>query len=199
MVAEGSAVGAGGIGATAGARADRLMAESGDSTSAEGDGMLLTVIEGDGIIGAISGTYDSSGPDRVASVHADVTAGSAMIWGDFSADASSSASASAENVGAVGTNIYLGSYADDGTAYSEVYTTLGAGGLNYGEMEAYAGDSTRAKQKYKVVGNYQIVAEALSSNPPDFDIDSARGGAMTIKEVSGEAWTDDTGAYADVV
>jgi len=199
LVAEGSAVGAGAIGSTADASADLLMAETGDSTSASGENLWLTVIEGDGIIGAISGTYDSSGPDRVASVSGDVAAGSAMIWGDFSADTSSSASASAENVGAAGTNIFLGSYADDGTAYSEVYTTLGAGGLNYGEMEAYAGDSTRAKQKYKVVGNYQIVAEASSSNPPDFDIDSAGGWAMTIKDVSGEAWTDNTGAYADVV
>ena len=199
LVAEGSAVGAGGIGATAAASADLLMAESGDSTSASGENLRLTVIEGDGIIGAISGTYDSSGPDRVASVEGDVTAGSAMIWGDFNADTSSSASASAENVGAVGTNIYLGSYADDGTAYSEVYSTLGAGGLNFGEMEAYAGDSTQAKLKYKVVGNYQIVAVASSSNPPDFDTDSDGGWAMTIKDVSGEAWTDNTGAHADVI
>ncbi len=199
LVAEGSAVGAGGIGATADASADLLMAESGDSTSASGENLRLTVIEGDGIIGAISGTYDSSGPDRVASVEGDVTAGSAMIWGDFNADTSSSASASAENVGAVGTNIYLGSYADDGTAYSEVYSTLGAGGLNFGEMEAYAGDSTQAKLKYKVVGNYQIVAVASSSNPPDFDTDSDGGWAMTIKDVSGEAWTDNTGAHADVI
>ena len=199
LVAEGSAVGAGGSGATAAASADLLKAESGDSTSASGENLWLTVIEGDGIIGAISGTYDSSGPDRVASVEGDVTAGSAMIWGDFNADTSSSASASAENVGAAGTNIFLGSYADDGTAYSEVYSTLGAGGLNFGEMEAYAGDSTQAKLKYKVVGNYQIVAVASSSNPPDFDTDSDGGWAMTIKDVSGEAWTDNTGAHADVI
>ncbi len=199
VLAEGSAVGAGGSGATAGASADLLMAESGESTSASGENLRLTVIEGDGTIGAISGTYDSSGPDRFASVSGDVTAGSAMIWGDFSTDTSSSASASAENVGAAGTKIYLGSYADDGTAYSEVYTTLGAGGLNFGEMEAYAGDSTQAKLKYKVVGNYQIVAEASSSNPPDFDTDSDAGWAMTIKDVSGEAWTDNTGAHADVI
>ena len=199
VLAEGSAVGAGGSGATAGASADLLMAESGESTSASGENLRLTVIEGDGTIGAISGTYDSSGPDRFASVSGDVTAGSAMIWGDFSTDTSSSASASAENVGAAGTKIYLGSYADDGTAYSEVYTTLGAGGLNFGEMEAYAGDSTQAKLKYKVVGNYQIVAEASSSDPPDFDTDSDAGWAMTIKDVSGEAWTDNTGAHADVI
>ena len=197
LVAEGSAVGAGGIGATADASADLLMAESGDSTSASGENLWLTVIEGDGIIGAISGTYDSSGPDRVASVSGDVAAGSAMIWGDFSADTSSSASASAENVGAVGTNIYLGSYADDGTAYSEVYTTLGAGGLNFGEMEAHAGDSTQAKQKYSIVGNFQIVAEA--SNPPDYIIDPK--GGFGAYDVTGEAWTDNTDAYAvtDVV
>ena len=199
VLAEGSAVGAGGSGATAGASADLLMAESGESTSASGENLRLTVIEGDGTNGAISGTYDSSGPDRFASVSGDVTAGSAMIWGDFSTDTSSSASASAENVGAAGTKIYLGSYADDGTAYSEVYTTLGAGGLNFGEMEAYAGDSTQAKLKYKVVGNYQIVAEASSSDPPDFDTDSDAGWAMTIKDVSGEAWTDNTGAHADVI
>jgi len=195
LVAEGSAVGAGGYGATAAASADLLMAESGDSTSASGENLWLTVIEGDGIIGAISGTYDSSGPDRVASVSGDVAAGSAMIWGDFSADTSSSASASAENVGAVGTNIFLDSYADDGTAYSEVYTLLGAGGLNFGEMEAYAGDSTRAKQKYTVVGDFQIVAEA--SNPPDFDIDPK--GGFGAYDVTGEAWTDNTGAHAEVV
>ena len=93
LVAEGSAVGAGAIGSTADASADLLMAETGDSTSASGENLWLTVIEGDGIIGAISGTYDSSGPDRVASVSGDVAAGSAMIWGDFSADTSSSASA----------------------------------------------------------------------------------------------------------
>ena len=204
LVAEGSAVGAGGYGATAAASADLLKADSGDSTSASGENLRLTVIDGDGIIGAISGTYDSSGPDRVASVSGYVDDGSAMIWGDFSADTSSSASASAENVGAFGTNIYLGSYADDGTADSEVYTLLGpggvgAGGLNFGEMEAYAGDSTQAKLKYKVVGNYQIVAVASSSNPPDFDTDSDGGWAMTIKDVSGEAWTDNTGAHADVI
>jgi hypothetical protein len=196
LIAEGSAVGAGAIGATAAASADLLMAESGDSTSASGEGMWLTVIEGNGIIGAISGTYDSSGPDRVASVHADVTAGSAIIWGDFSADTSSSASASAENVGAlVGTSIHLESYADDGTAYSDVYTTLGAGGLNFGEMEAYAGDTTRATQKFTVLGNVQIEAEAF--NPPyPLAQNSDAGPLSTILDVTGEAWTDNTGAYA---
>jgi len=198
LTAEGSAAGAGGYGAVADVSADRLAAGSGDSTSAQGDNLRLTVIQGDGTIGAISGTYDSTGPEeRVASVSGDVTAGSAMIWGDFSADTSSSASASAENVLAAGTNIHLGSSGDSGTARSDVYTTLGAGGLNFGEMEAYAGDSTRATQKYKVVGNYQIVAEASSSNPPDFEMDSDAGWAMTIKEVTGEARTDNTGAYAD--
>ncbi len=195
VTAEGSAVGAGGVGDFAAASADCLKAESGDSTSAEGKNMWLTVIEGSGGIGAISGTYDSSGPDRVASVEGDVAAGSAMIWGDFSADTSSSASASAENVGAVGTNIHLGSHADDGTARSDVDSTLVAGGLNYGEMGAYAGDdSTRATQKYPVVGMFGIVAEAW--NPP-YPLAFSPKVGFGAYSVTGEARTDNTGAYAE--
>jgi hypothetical protein len=198
LTAEGSAVGAGGYGATADVSADRLAAESGDSTSAQGDGMWLTVIQGDGIIGAISGVYDSSGPEElVASVSGDVTAGSAMIWGDFSADTNHSATASAENVGAlVGTQIHLGSHGDDGSSSSDVDTTLGAGGLNFGEMEAYAGDSTRATQEYRALGNVKIEAEA--SNPPyPLAQDSDVGWLGPTWDVTGEARTDNTGAYAD--
>jgi len=194
ITGEGSAVGAGAIGDQAYAGADRLRAKSGDSTFAAGKGLTVLVENGVAGAGAIGASYDSKAPGsewKVASVEADIT-GFGGIRGNFRAETGQSASARANNVFALGNDVHLGSHADDGTSYSDVDTSL-SGVFADGRLRAYAGDSTMAMQKGRVMGKFESDVEADSSDPqpPSFKHRKGTG----VFDINMKAWTDDTGAY----
>ncbi|HII07732.1 MAG TPA: hypothetical protein HA349_10585, partial [Methanotrichaceae archaeon] len=166
ITGEGSAAGSGAVGFLSYTGADRLKAESGDSTSASGKGLTAAVAKGVAGAGAIGATYDSEGPGsgwEVASVEGDANGGG-LISGDFKADTSNSATASARNLIAFGNYIHLGSYGDDGQSYSAVDTYL-SGLFVDGKLKGYAGDSTKAMQEGHMWGQFISIAEADSSDP----------------------------------
>jgi hypothetical protein len=195
VTAEGSAVGAGAIGESAYAGADRLKAESGDSTEAVGRGLTASVEDGIGAgIGAIGATYDSDRPGsgwEVASVSGDLIGGG-EISGNFHADTGQSATATANNVFAFGDDVYLGSHADDGRSSSDVDTFF-SGVFADGRLRAYAGDSTMALQKGRVTGRFKSDVEAYSTDPLDHSFKDKKGNG--VFDINMKAWTDDTGAY----
>ena len=195
VTAEGSAVGAGAIGESAYARADRLKAESGDSTSAVGRGITASVEDGVGAgIGAIAATYDSDRPGsgwEVASVEVD-TIGSGSISGDFRAETGNSATARANDVYATGNDIHMGSEAQsfDGLSTSSAETYL-SGTLTDGRLKAYAdGGSTLALQEGRVDGQFYGAATAKSPNWPYSKSAPFIGSGKY--DILVKAWTEDT-------
>ncbi len=203
VTGEGSAVGAGAIGFQAYAGADRLKAESGDSTFAVGKNLTTSVGTGVAGSGAIGATYDSnrSGSGwEVASVEGDIT-GTGEISGNFRAETGQSANARANNLFVSGTDIHLESQANDIQSSSDAETSISGDGEFTGRLSAYTGDSTEALIKgsalgYFELGYFELDAKAISTDPADYTSKHSKQKYLSgdYYDITVKAMTDDTGA-----